>query len=97
MLEKKSILSSIKRYKKEHAKEYGIEDIGIFGSYARNEATPNSDIDIFVKLKHTNIFLLSRMRIELEELLGVKTDIIQLRDRMNLSLKKHIEQEAISA
>ena len=91
------ILSSIKVYKQKHAQEYGIEDIGIFGSYARNEATQNSDVDVFVKLKHTNIFLLSRIRIELEELLGLHTDIVQLRDRMNLSLKRHIEQEAISA
>ena len=91
------ILSAIKAYKKKHAQEYGIEEIGIFGSYARNEATQSSDVDVFVKLKHANLFLLSRIRIELEELLGVQTDVVQLRDRMNLSLKRHIEQEAISA
>ena len=91
------ILSSIKAYKKKQAQEYGIEEIGIFGSYARNEATQSSDVDVFVKLKHANLFLLSRIRIELEELLGVQTDVVQLRDRMNLSLKRHIEQEAISA
>ena len=97
MLSQNHILSSIKAYKQKHAQEYGIEEIGIFGSYARNEATENSDVDVFVKLKHTNIFLLSRIRIELEELLGLQTDIVQLRDRMNLSLKRYIEQEAISA
>jgi len=52
---------------------------------------------VFIKLKHSNLFLLSRIRIELEELLGVHTDVVQLRDKMNMYLKKHIEQEAISA
>jgi predicted nucleotidyltransferase len=56
-----------------------------------------SDVDVFVRLKHANLFLLSRIRIEIEELLGVHTDIVQLRDKMNRYLKKHIEQEAISA
>ena len=97
MLNRNQILSTIKAYKEKHAQEYSIADIGIFGSYARDEATQNSDVDVYVKLKNANLFLLSRIRIELEELLGVQTDIVQLRDRMNLSLKKHIEQEAISA
>jgi predicted nucleotidyltransferase len=97
MLSKNKILASLRSYKEEHAKEYGIEEIGIFGSYARDMAQENSDIDVFVKLKHTNLFLLSRIRIELEERLGVHTDIVQLRDKMNTYLKKHIEEEAISA
>ena len=97
MLDQNQILSSLKIYKDKHIKEYGIEEIGIFGSYARNEEKEDSDIDVFVKLKHSNLFLLSRIRIELEELFGVHTDIVQLREKMNTYLKKHIEDEAISA
>jgi len=97
MLSKNKILSSLRRYKEEHLHEYGIEEIGIFGSYARGMAEEKSDVDVFVKLKHSNLFLLSRIRIEIEELLGVHTDIVQLRDKMNTYLKKHIEEEAISA
>jgi len=91
------ILSSLHQYKNRYKEQYGIEEIGIFGSYARNTANENSDIDVFVKLKHSNLFLLSRMRIELEELFGIHTDLVQLRDKMNHYLKKHIEEEAISA
>ena len=53
-------------------------------------------MDVFVKLKHSNLFLLSKIRIELEELFGKHTDIVQLRDKMNTYLKKHIGHEAIS-
>ena len=28
-----------------------VEQIGLFGNYARDETTPNSDIDIFIKMK----------------------------------------------
>ena len=94
---KNEILLSLHNYKKMYKEKYGIEDIGLFGSYARNTATENSDIDVFVKLKHSNLFLLSRMRIELEELFGRHTDLVQLREKMNVYLKKHIEEEAISA
>jgi len=91
------ILSSLQKYKNKYKEQYGIEDIGIFGSYARNTAHENSDVDVFIKLKHSNLFLLSRIRIELEELFGIHTDLVQVRDKMNLFLKKYIEKESISA
>jgi len=97
MLTKQQILSSLKTYQTEHAKEYGIEEIGIFGSYARGNAHEESDVDVFIKLKRSNLFLLSKIRIELEELLGKHTDLVQLRPKMNTYLKNHIEHEAISA
>jgi len=96
MLNQNQILSSLKIYKNRYKNKYGIEDIGIFGSYAKNSANEDSDVDVFVKLKHSNLFLLSRMRLELEELFGVHTDIVQVRNKMNHYLKKHIEEEAIS-
>ena len=97
MLSQDQILSTLKAYKEKYTQQYGIEEIGLFGSYARNQAKEESDVDVFIKLKHSNLFLLSRIRIELEELFGVHTDVVQLRDKMNMYLKKHIEQEAISA
>ncbi len=97
MLNKKDILLTLKDYKKRYAKKYLIEEIGIFGSYARGEATPKSDIDVYIKLKKSNLFTLSRIRIELEEILGIPTDLVQLREKMNPSLKKYINKEAISA
>ena len=97
MLTKDNILATLHEYKEKYQDRYGIEQIGIFGSYAREKATEQSDVDVFVSLKHSNLFLLSRIRIELEELFGVPTDIVQLRERMNGYLKKQIEQEAICA
>jgi predicted nucleotidyltransferase len=30
---------------------YGVNRIGLFGSYVRNEMTPNSDIDLLVDIQ----------------------------------------------
>jgi len=35
----------------EHIKKYGVKDIGLFGSYVRNEQKSESDIDILVKFE----------------------------------------------
>ena len=44
---KKDILN----YLSNHKKEYEVEAIGLFGSYASAEATRESDIDILVQMK----------------------------------------------
>ena len=51
---KESILSVLEKLDKER---YKINKIGFFGSFAREEATESSDIDIFVDFKdEANVF-----------------------------------------
>ncbi len=47
MTNKEYILSTIKS-KKAEIYRFGIRDIGLFGSYARDEQSKNSDIDILI-------------------------------------------------
>lgn len=47
---KKHILDYLSIHKPEFQKKYGVEEIGLFGSYARDEAKEDSDIDIFVSM-----------------------------------------------
>jgi len=44
---KSIILDYLKSKKEELHKKYGIISLGLYGSYARDEATEKSDIDIF--------------------------------------------------
>ncbi len=97
MLTRDKILTFLASYKKDKGAQLGIKEIGIFGSFARNDATEKSDVDVYIKLEKSNLFLLSRIRIELQELLGNYVDIVEVRDSMNSYLKKHIEEEAVSA
>jgi len=72
-----------------------IIKIGIFGSVARNEYNQESDIDVVVEQKYPDLFLLGRIKIELEEKFNKKVDIIRLRNDINPFLKKRIERDSI--
>ena len=52
----------------------------LFGSFARGEETPESDVDILVKFDRTlpiGLFAYVRMHRELEERLGRKVDLVE--------------------
>jgi predicted nucleotidyltransferase len=49
MLTKKEIFQTIIDHKDE-IKSFGVTEIGLFGSYVRNEQTEESDIDILVDI-----------------------------------------------
>lgn len=70
------------------AERYGVVEIGVFGSYVRNEQRPDSDVDILIELEEPpRIDLLDLVNLEryLSELLGVKVDIA-----IKTNLKKRI-------
>lgn len=46
-MDKSSILTYLKSKKEFFKEKYGIINLGLYGSYARDEATSSSDVDIF--------------------------------------------------
>jgi predicted nucleotidyltransferase len=68
--------------------------IGIFGSYARNESRPDSDLDILINLNTAiSLFQLVRIERELSELLGVKVDLVSEGAIKNQKLRNYIEAD----
>jgi predicted nucleotidyltransferase len=56
---------------------HGIKERGIFGSVARNEARPDSDVDVLVGFEGPARFrAFMGLPFELEELLGLKVDLV---------------------
>jgi len=53
---KSLIIDFLKQNRDKLEKNFGVKKIGLFGSYARDEATPTSDIDIAVELESQNSF-----------------------------------------
>ena len=71
----------------------GVLKAALFGSYARNEAGRNSDIDILVKLGRGKTLLdLVSLRLELRETLGKKVDVLTY-DAISPLLKARILKE----
>lgn len=90
-------LRLLSMFMKENSKRYHITRIGIFGSVARGEQTEDSDIDICFEGDVPNLFTLSVMKNELEELFGKTIDLIRMRDSMDEYLKKEILKDIVYA
>ena len=93
---KTNILNYLREHYQEFKSKYQVEKIGLFGSYARDEATENSDIDIFVQM-HPKLLDMIAIKQLIEEDLHQKVDIVRLRDKMNPYLKKRILRDGIYA
>jgi hypothetical protein len=59
------------------ARKYGAYDVRIFGSVARGDARPDSDLDFLVKLEAGRSLLdLARLLRDLQALLGCNVDVV---------------------
>jgi len=84
----------LKAFKEQHAEEYHLRALGYFGSYARNEATPDSDVDVVFQTDRPDLFITAMLKQDLEIFLDHTVDVVRLRDAMNPRLKARIEREA---
>jgi len=58
-------------------RQHGATRVGVFGSYARGEATTQSDLDLLVDFgQRKSLLTLARIRRELTEALGIKVDML---------------------
>lgn len=66
--------------------ELGVKSLELFGSVARDEARPDSDVDFLVEFsKPIGLFGFSRIRLYLEDILGRPVDLGTL-----YALKEHL-------
>ncbi|MCM1054980.1 MAG: nucleotidyltransferase domain-containing protein [Bacteroides sp.] len=70
-------LDEIRRRVKPVAERYGIEKVLLFGSYARGEATEESDIDLFICYKRLKgMFAIGGVYTDFEEAFGIDVDVV---------------------
>ena len=89
---KEIILDYLQAHKTEFEKEYAVKNIGLFGSYARDEADITSDIDIFVQMK-PDLFKLVELKQKIEQDLRKKVDIIREHKHIKPFLLKMIQRD----
>lgn len=95
-LTRENILKELNFRRKELAQLYSARRIGLFGSFARGQATSKSDIDILVELEEPTFDHFMDLKFTLERLWRRNVDLITL-DALKPRLKSAIEHEIIYA
>ncbi len=78
---------------------YGLSSTAVFGSVARNEALPNSDINLLVEFESGRVcgyFGFYSLQKELESILRVRVDLVTP-DALKKQLRAAILAEAVHA
>lgn len=77
-------------------KKYGIDYLGLFGSSARGETTPESDVDLLIDFNEVkSLFDLARIKLSFQDILGKKVDLV-LRKDIKKTLKPYIMKDLIT-
>lgn len=69
-------LTILRKVKPLLEKQYGVSSMILFGSVARDEAQPQSDVDVFVRAADMGLYELIGLAESLEESLGCKVDVV---------------------
>ncbi len=92
-------VQDIKRILKSHKEElesrYGVSEIGIFGSYVKEEQKETSDVDILVEFKKPiGLLEFVGLKNHLSDLLGVNVDLV-MRKALRPSIGKRVLDEVV--
>lgn len=89
---KKEIIKIIRNSKPEMESRYGVQRLGLFGSYVREKQRKRSDIDILVTFnRDIDLFDFLDLREYLESRLSIKIDLV-----MESALKPAIGKRILS-
>jgi hypothetical protein len=95
VLQKNEVLTILSDHKPRFNEKYGVTALGVFGSVARDEAIPDSDVDIVVRMREPKLFFMVHIKETLEDAFQRPVDIIHYREKMNPFLKKRIDRDAV--
>jgi predicted nucleotidyltransferase len=70
------ILGILRQLKPELSQRYALDSLALFGSVARGDTTPQSDIDLLVSFRQPIGLEIVDLADELERVLGVKVDLV---------------------
>jgi predicted nucleotidyltransferase len=91
---RQTILACLREGKPELMQQFPLHRLALFGSYARDESSAASDIDILVDVDPTIGLGFVTLAEQLEKLLGQKVDLVSRR-AIKPALWKHIEPDII--
>ncbi|WP_018869221.1 nucleotidyltransferase family protein [Thioalkalivibrio sp. ALgr3] len=94
-LERDRVLATLRAHRAILIREFGVRELALFGSLARNEAAHESDIDILVDFPDpASAQQYFGLQFYLEDLLGRPVDLVTER-ALRPELRPYVEREAI--
>lgn len=91
MQTKQEIQQKLALIKPKLMEKYAIKKVGFFGSYARNQQTKNSDLDILIELGEGLGWEFFNIQLELEEFFNLKVDVVT-----DEALKKRLKENILN-
>lgn len=97
MVSKDKLLTILKKELPYLSEQFSVNNIGIFGSYSRNDQTPESDLDILVEfIKPVGFLKFFDLEEYLTERLGMKIELLSS-DAIKPLIKKNILADIVYA
>jgi predicted nucleotidyltransferase len=88
-------LVTLRLHLPELAEKYRVSSLEIFGSYVRDEQTPESDLDVLVTFdEKPGLFRYIALENHLSDLLGVKVDLV-MKSALKPRIGPNILREAV--
>jgi hypothetical protein len=94
--DKFDVLQVIRGMRSDLAMRFSVRSIGVFGSFARGDAEPESDVDILVELADPTFDHYMDLKFKLEEVFQRPVDLV-MADTVKPRLKPIIEREVVYA
>lgn len=92
---KQEIINSLHQHKSELNEKFGIEKLALFGSFAKDEQSEKSDIDLLVvQMKKKNAITLIKAKNFISDVLGRDVDL-GLLDSLRPFIRTRVEKEMI--
>ena len=85
----------MRREKPRLIQRYGIKRIGLFGSVARDEARPDSDVDVILEVAVTDVGEYFRLVEEIESAFPVPVDVVRLRPDLRPFFLQRLERDGV--
>ncbi len=96
-LTRNQIINLLRAEKSYLTKEFGVVNIGLFGSFATGRSDMNSDIDLIVELTEPRFDYLAGLQVYLEKKFSRKIEIVRKGNRINTRFFQKVEKDAIYA
>ena len=94
-MNRQEVLDILRTHKPTLAERFGVTELALFGSFARDQATDKSDIDILVKFdKPATSKTYFGVQFYIEDLLGRPVDL-GTEDSLRSELRPYVEREVV--